>query len=161
MLQIKIHICCKTLSNHIRINKSPSKNKKPASYLIDWGDHRKTISDKSITCQMCPVTSTAEGIVIAHNNRFLIATHEDHHWSPWSEDPKHFRCLMAVLNDYWSNYSELLQSPGSVSTETQIIFIWLKSKLKEKFYRSPNLTRWKDNLYVQYRKTVKFGRKKT
>ena len=65
-------------------------------------------------------TGIGKGIVMDHYNRSLLVRHGDHHWSRWSMDSKNFienrnkveaiqeRCLLAVLNDYLSNYSQLL-----------------------------------------------------
>ena len=58
---MKVYICCKTLSNRIRIRESALKNLKP-----------KTIKVMKVLCVKCaPVTVIAKGIVIAHNNRCL------------------------------------------------------------------------------------------
>ena len=68
-----------------------------------------------------------------------------------------------------NNYSELLQSSGSVSMQTQqlrstahkVIFKTLSDLnpnfMREIFYRYPKLTHRKDNLYVHTRNTIKFG----
>ena len=46
MLQMKVSICCKTLSNRIRIQKSALKKQKPNTpYLIARGDNKKTTGD--------------------------------------------------------------------------------------------------------------------
>ena len=74
MLQIKVHICCKTLSNCIRIEKSAFKNQKPRTpYLTGRGVHRKTMKVIKELCVKCaPVIGITNGIVMAHNNRCLL-----------------------------------------------------------------------------------------
>lgn len=123
------------------------------------------------------------GIVIAHNNRCLFVKHGDHRWSRWSVDQLKWkwnrnkilknikeRCLLVVLNDYLSNYSKLPQSSASVLMETQLLcgtdYEVLRTLndlnpnfIKEKFYRSPNLTHKKGNLYVYTRNKITFGSK--
>ena len=67
-----------------------------------------------------------------YNKRYLFLRHAhgDHHWYRWSEDPKYFQeyrneiknqesFLSTVLNDYPSNYTELLKISGSVLMETE------------------------------------------
>ena len=77
------------------------------------------------------------------------------------------RCVRVVLNDYSSNYLELLQSSGSVSMETQrlhtIAYEVLKTlnnlnqnSMKETFYHSPHLSHGKNNPYIHFRNTATF-----
>ena len=67
-----------------------------------------------------------------YNKRYLFLRHAhgDPHWYRWSEDPKCFQeyrneiknqesFLSTVLNDYPSNYTELLKISGSVLMETE------------------------------------------
>ena len=79
-----------------------------------------------------PVTGIAKGTAMPHNNGCLLVRHEDHQWPRWSLDTKRFKqnrskieknkrkFFLAVINDYSSNYSELLQGSGSLSIETQL-----------------------------------------
>ena len=71
------------------------------------------------------------------------------------------------LNDHCSNYSGLIQRSGSVSMENQRLhaiackvfktLIELNPNFMEEiFYRSPNLTHRKENLYVHSQNTIKF-----
>ena len=67
MLQTKVYICYKTLSNRIRIQKNAFKNQKP--YLIARGDHRKTNDVTKVLLLKCaPATGIVKEIVMAHNN---------------------------------------------------------------------------------------------
>ena len=78
MLQTKSYICFKMLSNCIGIKKTLFKNQKPrALYLIAL----KSKVTKVLLVKCAPVNSMAKGIVLAHNNRYLLARHGDHHWT--------------------------------------------------------------------------------
>ena len=81
MLQIKIYICCKTLSNCIKIQNSAFKNQKTRRpYLSAQGDRRKTIKVIKVLLFKCaPGTSIIQAIVMVHNNRCLLVRHVDHY----------------------------------------------------------------------------------
>ena len=80
MLQRKVFICCKTLSNRIRIQTSAFKKQKPrTTYLVARGDHRKTINVIKVLSVKCTtVTGLTKEIVMAQKNRHLLVRHGDH-----------------------------------------------------------------------------------
>ena len=67
MMQMKVHILCKTLSNCIRIQKSAFKNQKPMMlHLIASEDGRKTIKVTKVLHVKCAtVTSIAKVLYIS------------------------------------------------------------------------------------------------
>ena len=78
------------------------------------------------------------------------------------------RCLRLVLNDYTSNYEELLHKTGKTTMEIKRlrtlaigIFKTLNnlnpSFMREIFYRSPYATHKDLNLFVERHNTVRFG----
>ena len=78
------------------------------------------------------------------------------------------RCLKLVLNDYTSNYAELLEKSKSVSMETKRlqnilieVFKTLNDQnpifMKEIFHYSPNITNKKHNIFVHFQNTTRFG----
>ena len=80
------------------------------------------------------------------------------------------RCLRLVLNDYTSNYEELLQKSGNTTMEIRRlrtlaieIFKTLNninpSFMKDIFYQSPYASHKEHNLFVQRHNTVRFGQK--
>ena len=82
----------------------------------------------------------------------------------------HERSLKFLLNDYLSNYAELLEKSTSVSMETKRlrtmvyeIFKTLNNLnpvfMKDIFHYSPNVTHKKHNLYIHTQNTAKFGNK--
>ena len=72
---MKVYICCKTLSNHIRIQKAASKNQNYRTPLrIARGFFRKTIKlMKVLNVKRAPVTGIGKESVMDHNNRCLLA----------------------------------------------------------------------------------------
>ena len=82
----------------------------------------------------------------------------------------HERSLKCLLNDYLSNYADLLEKSTSVSIETKRlrtmvyeIFKTLNNLnpvfVKDIFHYSPNVTHKKHNLYIHIQNTTKFGNK--
>ena len=80
------------------------------------------------------------------------------------------RCLKVLLNDYTSNYEELLENSKSVPMKIKRlrniiieIFKTLNNQnanfMKEIFHHSPNLTHRKHNIYVHPQHTTRFGTK--
>ena len=92
MLPGKVFICCKRLSNRIRILKTAFKKLKPRmSYLITRGDHRKIVKVKVWRVKYAPFTGIAKGIDLAHGSKYLSVRHGDHQWSRWLLDIKIFK----------------------------------------------------------------------
>ena len=75
MLQIKVYVCYKTLSNHARIQKNALKNQE----LISRGNHRKTIKVIYVFCVKCAtVNGITKRVAMAHNNRSFLVRHAHH-----------------------------------------------------------------------------------
>lgn len=75
MLQIKVYVCYKSLSNHARIQINALKNQK----LISRENHRKTIKVINVFCVKCaPANGIIKGAAMAHNNRSFLVRHADH-----------------------------------------------------------------------------------
>ena len=62
MLQMKVYICCKTLSNCIQIHKSKVTNQRSRAI-------------RSLRVKCAPVTGITKGIVMAQYNRSLLVRH--------------------------------------------------------------------------------------
>ena len=70
MLETKVYICCKTLSNHIRIQKACLKFRNRTLYLLTRAKQENCWSNKNSRVICAPVTAiVAERIVIAQSNR--------------------------------------------------------------------------------------------
>ena len=79
MLKIKVFICQKTLSNHIRIQKCSFKKQKPRILCLNArADHGKTYKIiKALRVKCVTVTSITNGNVMTHNKRCLLFRHGD------------------------------------------------------------------------------------
>ena len=70
MLEMKVYICCKTLSNHMRIQKACLKFRNRTLYLLTRAKQENCWSNKNSRVICAPVTAiVAERIVIAQSNR--------------------------------------------------------------------------------------------
>ena len=59
LLQMKVCICCKTLSNRIQIQKDAFKNQKPRTpFLIAREDHRKSVKVIKVLHVKCAVVTS-------------------------------------------------------------------------------------------------------
>lgn len=111
---MKYCICCKMLSNRTRIQRPRM------PHLNACGDQskiNKVIKALRVTC--APLTGTAKGFLLAFNFRCLnqapslilvISGYKIFYIKVKQNRKNQERCFLAAVNDYSSNYAELLLS---------------------------------------------------